>query len=247
MEGYRPTTYGDGFADVYDQWYGDITPPADTATFVAARARGLVIELGSGTGRLAGPLAARGVPVIGLDASEAMLRQSKVRARTVPVVAADMAEPPFRPGVASVVFVAFNTLFNLPSPALQRQALRHAAGLLAPGGSVIIEAFVPEGPTLDDASPRDHVDVVRLDADRVVLRVSRTDPNARTVSGHHIELRDNAPVRLRPWHLHYDDPAGLDRNAATAGLTCVERYQDWASTPFEDSSPTHVSVYRRGE
>ncbi len=244
MDGYRPTTYGDGFADVYDDWYTDISAPEETARFLAARIDGLVIELGSGTGRLAGPLREAGVLVVGLDASAAMLARSLRSHPGVPVVAADMAEQPFRAGVAAAVLVAFNTLFNLPTAALQRQALRQAAALVEPGGMVVIEAFVPAGDLADGNETADHVDVVRLDADLVVLRVSRTDPGEGTVSGHHVELRDGAPVRLRPWHLRFTDPTGLDALASSAGLELVERAADWSGAPFDDHSEVHVSVYR---
>ncbi len=240
MDGYRATTYGEAFADVYDHWYADITSPADTAAFLRKRADGLVVELGSGTGRLAEPIRAAGLRVIGLDASTAMLRRSLDQAPDVPVVAADMVEPPIRPGSADAVLIAFNTLFNLPTSALQRMAIGRAAGLLRADGILVIEAFVPGAGAEERA---DHVDVVRLDADSVVLRVSRTDPEARTVSGHHVELRDGEPVRLRPWHLHYTDPAGLDRLAETAGLALVGRYGGWRDEPFDDGSSTHISVF----
>ena len=243
MDGYGRSTYGDGFADVYDDWYADVTDPAATAAFVAGRVGGLVVELGSGTGRLAAPLRAAGVPVVGLDASDAMLRHSRRRDPGVPVVLADMAEPPIRPRSVAGVLVAFNTLFNLPTPAGQRAALRQVADALVDDGLAIVEAFVPGDP---DPSTRDRVDIARLDADSVVLRVSRTDHASGTVAGHHVELRDGAPVRLRPWHLCFTDPAGLDRLAESAGLELVERFGDWASTPFDDGCATHVSVYRPG-
>ena len=244
MDGYRPATYGDAFADVYDDWYADVSPPAATAAFVAERVDGLVVELGCGTGRLAGPLAATGTTVVGLDASTAMLDRSRHRHPLVPVVAADMADPPFRAGAAAGVLIAFNTLFNLPSAPLQQRALQQSAAMLRPGGVVFVEAFVPGAGA---AARSSHVDVVRLDAEIVVLQVSRTDPADGTVSGQHVELRDGQPVRLRPWHLRFTDPAGLDDLAAGAGLRLVERHADWAGTPFDDASGTHVSVYRHAE
>lgn len=240
MDGYGRATYGDAFADVYDEWYADVSPPADTAAFMAERVHGLVVELGSGTGRLAGPLRAAGVPVVGLDASIAMLRRSRHGHPGVPVAAADMAEPPLRPASAAGVLIAFNTLFNLPTTSRQRRCLREAADLLHPDGIVVIEAFVPADGARE---PSSSVDVVRLDTDVVVLRVSRTDGSG-LVSGHHVELRDGAPVRLRPWEIRFTDPEGLDTIAASAGLALVERCSDWRGGAFGDASPMHVSVYR---
>jgi SAM-dependent methyltransferase len=242
VDGYGPSSYGDGFADVYDDWYAEVSPAGDTASFVARRTRGPVVELGSGTGRLAAPMRAAGVAVVGIDASVAMLRRSVERDPRVPVAAADMADPPVRPGSAGAVLVAFNTLFNLPTGEAQERALRRACETVGHQGVVVVEAFVPVEHT--GGGTDDRVDVARLAADVVVLRVSRTDHAARTVSGHHVELRDGAPVRLRPWHLHFTDPAGLDAMAARAGLELAERFADWSEAPFDAASPAHVSVYR---
>ncbi|HSP03448.1 MAG TPA: class I SAM-dependent methyltransferase [Acidimicrobiales bacterium] len=241
MRGYGPATYGDGFADVYDDWYADVSPPEATARFLADRTRGPVLELGSGTGRLAAPLRTAGVPVIGLDASVAMLTRSVDRHPHVPVVAADMAELPVRDGGFGAVLVAFNTLFNLPTLALQRRCLTQARRALRPDGIVVVEAFVP-GAGADERT--DHVDVVRLDADVVVLRVSRTDPERGTVHGHHVELRDGQPVRLRPWQVCFATPDALDDMAAAAGLERVERHGGWAGEGFDAASDAHVTVYR---
>ncbi len=239
--GYRPATYGDGFADVYDEWYADVSPPAATAAFLAARTPGPVLELGSGTGRLAGPLRSAGVPDVGLDASTAMLERSARQHPGVPVLAADMAELPVRHGSVGAVLVAFNTLFNLPSHALQRRCLTQAREAVRTDGIVVVEAFVP-GTGADEAS--DHVDVVRIEADLVVLRVSRTDPDAGTVRGHHVELRDGQPVRLRPWQVCFSTPEVLDDLAATAGLEVAERHGGWEGEPFGPASDVHVTVYR---
>jgi len=241
MWGYRASTYGDGFADVYDDWYGDVSPAEATARFVAERTDGPVLELGSGTGRLAGPLHHAGPPVVGLDASTAMLERSVARHPAVPVVAADMAELPVRDGAFGGVLVAFNTLFNLSTPALQRRCLTQARRAVRPEGVVVVEAFVP-GAGATEAT--DRVDVVRLDADLVVLRVSRTDPRLGSVSGHHVELRDGQPVRLRPWQVCFSSPDALDQMAAAAGLELAERHGGWAGEAYGPDSDLHVTVYR---
>lgn len=241
MHGYGPSTYGEGFADVYDDWYADVSPPDATARFLATRTTGPVLELGSGTGRLAGPLRDTGVPVVGLDASSSMLARSVGRYPQVPVLAADMADLPVRPGAFGGVLIAFNTLFNLPDHGAQRRCLTQARAALRPDGVVVVEAFVP-GAGAAEAS--DRVDVVRLDAESVVLRVSRTDPALGTVRGHHIELRDGQPVRLRPWQVCFATPAELDAMAEDAGLVLESRHADWDGTPFGPDSDAHVTAYR---
>jgi SAM-dependent methyltransferase len=212
---------------------------------IAALAEGgPVLELACGTGRLALPLAARGLTVVGLDASPAMLERLRAKqgASTVDARAGDMAAfdltdcGPFR-----LVFVAFNSLFNLTSAEDQARCFAQVARHLAPNGRFAVECFVPgwaEG-------PRDAVEVRDLTADRVVLRVSRHDPDRQTVSGQHVELSESG-ARLRPWHLRYALPHQLDAHAARAGLSLVARWADWERSPFGPDSTQHVSVYRRG-
>ena len=80
--------------------------------------------------------------------------------------------------------------------------------------------------------------------DRLVLTVSRRDPAAGSVSGHHVELVDGAPVRLRPWQLGYLSPDALDAEAGASGLILAHRTATWDGAPFDDTSPSHVSWYR---
>ena len=247
MQGYGPDSYGDGFADVYDDWYGDLPGRDDTVRAVVRLADGgPVLELGCGTGRLAVPLAAAGATVHGLDASTLMLDRlrRKPGGDAVTVHLGDMAEVDVGDaGPFAVVFVAFNTLFNLPSADLQRRCFERVAARLTPGGRFAVECFVPGDPppTVHDA-----VEVHTLSADRVVLRISRQDPVAHTLTGQHVEFTESGGVRLRPWHLRYVGPEDLDRYAADAGLTLEARWADWTGRPFDDDATAHVSVYRAG-
>ncbi len=247
VQGYRPDSYGDGFADVYDDWYGALPGLGDTVRTVRRLADGgPVLELGCGTGRLAIPLAELGTEVHGLDASAAML--DRLRTKTggdgVTVHLGDMAEVEVGDaGPFAVVFVAFNTLFNLPSEALQRRCFAQVAARLTPGGRFAVECFVP-GDAPDTI--RDAVEVHTLDAARVVLRISRQDPVASTLSGQHVEFTESGGVRLRPWHLRYGTPEDLDHFAAEAGMHLEARWADWSGRPFDGESTAHVSVYRSG-
>src|SRR4029453_5650142 len=162
VEGYEPGTYGDRLADVYDDWYSDVTDAEATVERVRALAGdppGPVLELGAGSGRLAVPLAARGLEVWALDASAAMVERlrGKPGGAAVHAVVGDMAALDLGPGAPAtfaVVLCAYNTLFNLTDTESQRRCLARVAGVLAPGGRVLVEAFVPPPAGEPDAATR---------------------------------------------------------------------------------------------
>jgi SAM-dependent methyltransferase len=243
MEGYRADTYGEAFADVYDRWYGRISDPETTARFVERRAGpGPVLELGVGTGRLAGPLARRGRPVVGIDASRSMLRRCReaTAGLGVALVRADMAALPLR-GRFGAVLCAFNTLFNLAEAADQRRAVEQVGSLLGPQGCLVIEAST--GRDLD-AAPPSSVGVSRLTAGEVVLTATVVRAEDQYLAGQHVELSP-AGIRLRPWQLRWITPEQLDELAAGAGLALAERHADWDGSPFDPATgERHVSVYR---
>ena len=245
VEGYADNTYGDSFADVYDDWYGTVSDIEATTAAVAVLAAHRpdlpVLELGIGTGRLALPLAAAGIDVVGIDASRAMLDvlERKAPATGVRWLQGDMVDD-LPPGPFSVVFVAYNTLFNLRTALRQQQCFAAVAERLAPGGAFVVEAFVPS--TTEDV--RDAISIRSLTAGRVVLSVSRSDPSTQTADGQYIDITEAGGVRLRPWSVHWSTPAQLDAMASTVGLHLAERWADFAQAPFTPSSERHVSVWR---
>ncbi len=241
--GYGPTSYGEAFADVYDDWYERISDVDATVSCVQALAGGgSVLELGVGTGRLALPLAEAGVETWGVDASGAMLAhlRAKPGAGGVRIVQADMAAPGLAAhGRFAVVFCAYNTFFNLHGPGDQASCMAWSATALAPYGRLAIEAFVPS----EGAGPSDGpVSVRSIEPDRVVLSVAERDLGEQTVTGQFVDLSE-AGVRLRPYRIRYLFPAQLDALAAEVGLHLVDRWASWAGEPFTDGSPNHVSVY----
>ena len=250
MEGYTRSSYGDAFADVYDEWYTGISDADVSADVVAALAAASaaavprVLELAVGTGRLAIPLADRGVDVVGIDASAAML--DRLRARDpdgrVTCILGDMVED-LPAGPFDAVLLAYNSLFNLEDADRQAACFAAVAARLAPRGAFVVEAFVPEDP------PREGTVVTMrsMTAGEVVLSISEHDPAGQRAAGHLVQFTDGERVRLRPWAIRYAPPAELDAMAAAAGLDLVSRWEDFAGHRFDDDSPRHVSVYRLRE
>lgn len=247
MRDYRPESYGEGFADVYDEWYAGVSSVDDTVALVeslgAPSATPLrILELAVGTGRLAIPLARRGHHVTGVDVSPQMIAVLAANDPDglVTTVTGDMVEA-MPAGPFDVVLVAYNSLFMLTDPAQQANCFAAVAGVLAAGGAFVVEAFVPDDPP----SHGSDVALRSMTATTVVLSVTVTDPERQLVDGQHVELRDGQPVRLRPYSLRYSTPAELDAFADAAGLVLDHRLEDVGGAPFDPAaSPRHVSVYR---
>jgi len=237
-----PSAYGEAFADVYDDWYGDVSDIEGTVSTVARLAGdGPVLELGIGTGRLALPMAAAGLEVHGVDASPAMVERlrAKPEGAAIPVLVADFAEQlPAVPGGFSVVLVAFNTFLNLVADGAQARCLTLVHDALRPGGALVLEAFVPA-----EAPVASGVDVRTVASEEVVLSVFRRQ--GEVVAGSLVTLSAAGGVSLRPWSVLPRTPQQLDELAGRAGLTVERRHGGWRSEPFDDDADRHVTVYRR--
>ena len=245
MDGYDASTYGEGFADVYDEWYSSGSDVATTVAVLAdLAAGGPVLELGVGTGRLAIPLAGRGLEVHGVDASPAMV--ARLRAKPggdrVRVTTADFADVDLEAdGGFTLAFVAFNTLFNLPTAEAQARCFANVALRLRPGGAFVVEAFVPDPGT---ASSGGGLTTRSVSADRVELQATVADVPAQTISGSTITITE-AGIRLRPWHVRWCTPDQLDAMAGAAGLERVHRWSGWDRVDAGPGDDRHVTVYRR--
>ena len=245
MRGYDERSYGDGFADVYDEWYADVTDVDATVERMVelAGTRARVLELGVGTGRLAVPMARAGLIVTGIDSSEAMLAKLAERdgARQIATIVGDMVDD--LPDEAfDAVLVAYNTIFNLVADGAQQRLFRQVAGRLDPDGVFVVEAFVPSQHPDGSSSM---VDVRSMAVDHVVLSVSSNRHDDQRAEGQFIHLSESEGVRLRPWSIRWATPAQLDAMATAAGLRLADRWADMARSPFNDDSTQHVSVYRR--
>jgi SAM-dependent methyltransferase len=245
VKDYRPETFGERMAEVYDDWYGtrlaEAATPAAVELLADLAAGGRVLELAIGTGRLALPLAARGLPVTGIDASEAMV--AKLRAKpggaAIPVTIGDFADVAVE-GPFDLVFLAFNTLFNLTAQDDQVRCFQNVARRLSPRGVFVVEAFVPDLVGL----ARQSVRAVHTTVDGAILEASVHDPVAQVVRYQYIVIGPDG-TRLYPVPQRYAWPSELDLMARLAGLELRERWAGWDRAPFTATSASHVSAYGR--
>ena len=225
--------YGPTAAAMYDARYPERVAEADAAAaFLGALAgSGTALELGIGTGRLALPLAARGVEVHGVDSSAAMVDRlrSKPGGERIHVVMGDFADVGSLVDRAyDLVFVAFNTLFELGSQDAQVRCFDGVASRLADGGAFVVEAFAP-----DPARADQDVELVELADDRAVLKLSRHDPVRQRVEGQEAVLTRDG-IDFRPWRIRYSTVAEIDLMARLAGLRLRERFGGWHRQPYVD-------------
>jgi SAM-dependent methyltransferase len=240
-----PTDYfGEPVAERYDERYDHLTDPAvvdPIVDFLADLARrGTALELGIGTGRIALPLAQRGVAVHGIDLSEAMVARLRAKpgAEPIGVTIGDFATTTVD-ATFSVAYLVANTIMNLTTQDEQVACFRNVAKHLAPGGCFVIEVLVPglrrlpPGETfqLFDVSPT-HVGFDEYDVARQGL------------ISHHYWIDDGKVERFSP-PFRYVWPAELDLMAQLAGMTLRERWSGWNREPFTSDSSKHVSVWEK--
>jgi SAM-dependent methyltransferase len=241
MEGYDTATYGERIAGIYDEWYADCDP-AMIETLARLAGDGPALELGIGTGRVALPLAERGVRVSGVDASESMVARLRARpgGEAVAVTLGDFSAA-LPAGEFDLVYVVFSTFYALIEQEAQVRCFRSAAERLAPGGHFVIEAFFPD---LSRFVRGQNTQTVRVETDWVMLDAVKHDAVGQVISGQHVVIREDG-VKLYPVKIRYAWPTELDLMARVAGLELAHRWGGWSGEPFTASSMKHVSVYRR--
>ncbi len=241
MNEYIASTYGDHLADVYDQWFGPIEDAAIDRLVELARG-GRVLELGIGTGRVALPLAARGIEVHGIDASDAMV--SKLRANaggaSIPVTMGNFADVNVE-GEFSLIFIAFNTLFALLTQKEQVRCFRNVAAHLGARGKFVIEAFVPDMTRFVGGQS---VRVYSVTTEQVSLQVSHHDSVLQRLKSQFVVFGNNG-LKLYPVEIRYCWPSELDLMGEIAGLRLVHRWGSWSRAEFNAASEKHISVYER--
>jgi SAM-dependent methyltransferase len=235
--------FGERVAARYDQSSDIFEPGAvDPAVEVLAElaGNGRALELGIGTGRIALPLARRGVPVHGIDLSRAMVARlrDKPGSEQVGVTIGDFATTTVD-GAFSLVYLVFNTIMNLTTQQGQVACFRNAAAHLEPGGRFVIEVRVPE---LRGLPPGQDVLPWHVGPDRWVCYAYDTATQA--MQGHYLEFAEgrgeHSTIPFR-----YVWPAELDLMAQLAGLRLRERWATWTREPFTSESRQHVSIWEK--
>ena len=241
MEQFGPETYGDRVADVYDEWYKPVDTVAEVALLTELAEGGRALELGIGTGRIAVPLAAAGVDVHGIDASPAMVERLRAKpgGASIPVSIGDMTDVAVD-GEFALVFVVFNTFFQLYSQAAQLRCFANVTPRLQPGGRFLIHAFVPDTSRVEAG---EHLAVKEASLDRVRLDASVFDALEQRLDTTQVRITETG-IRLVHAKLRFAWPPELDLMAQLAGLTLEHRWATFDKQPFSAVSPFHVSVYR---
>ena len=191
---------------------------------------GPTLELAIGTGRIALPLAARGIRVDGVDLSPAMVSKlrSKPGGEQLSVTMGDFADVPVE-GSYRLIFIVFNTLFNLLSQEEQVRCFENVANHLTDDGLFVVEAFVPT--YLTRLRDDQYVDAEQVGVDHVSFDIGRHDPVTQRLDESHVVLS------------RYAWPSELDLMARVAGLRLKDRWAGWEREPFTSTSRNHVSVY----
>jgi len=201
---------------------------------------GRALEFAIGTGRVAVPLAERGVRVSGLELSQPMIEQlrTKVDEETIDVVVADMANARV-PGEFTLVYLVYNTISNLLTQEEQVACFRNAARHLISGGRFVIELWVPD---LRRLPPGQSATVIHNEPGYIGL--DTYDVVGQQVVSHHFRFDDSKQAQLFRSPHRYIWPAELDLMAQLAGFELESRHADWAGAEFTADSRSHVSVYR---
>ena len=228
-----------------DDSIGQFEPGLLSATtdFLAGLAgEGRALELAIGTGRVAVPLAERGVPVSGIEISRAMLERLRAKpgAAAIQAVEGDMTTSRVE-GDFALVYLVYNTITNLTTQDAQVACFENAARHLSPGGCFVIEVYLP---ILRLLPPGERFHVFAEEPGYHAFD-EYDDAAAQLQWSHHLRLREDGTYRRSSMPFRYVWPAELDLMARIAGLRLKERWADWERTPFTADSEQHVSVWEK--
>ena len=239
----QPEQYGEAWAEGYDRYVEALALDTLGAVhFLKQRAKGSVLELGVGTGRLALPLATQGVEVHGIDASCKMIEvlRAKDHRKLVQVHQLDYSD--FTLGEHfSLIYGPFNALIMLPDREDQIKCLRCVAACMLPNSLLVLEVDVPD---LASYTNNMKMQIVNSDSHFVEIQLTRHRRVDQRIDSYHITFGTSAQPQLRFVAQRYVGLSELDLMAHLAGFRLVERFSDWRETPFTHQSRKHVSVFQ---
>lgn len=244
MEKYKPEmSFGDSVAEDYDERSkrGD---EAATVTFLEQFAQGgRALELAIGTGRIALPLAAKGVQVDGIDFSPSMIARLRAKpgGQNLTITLGNFADVAV-PDTYDLIYIVFNTLFNLLTQNEQVGCFVNVAAHLTERGVFVIEGGIPT--EFCRLRKSQYVDLEDIEVDKVHLDIARYDPIAQLLEETHVTISDKG-AQLFPIVTRYAWPSELDLMARIAGLRLKERWANWNREPLTASSSNCISVYGR--
>jgi SAM-dependent methyltransferase len=234
--------FGESVAARYDETSGEMFEPSEldpAVDFLAALAgNGRALELGIGTGRIALPLAARGVPVHGIELSKAMAARlrEKPGGENIAVTIGDFASTKVE-GTFSLAYLVYNTIENLTTQAEQVACFRNVAAHLEPGGCFVIEVAVPD---LRRLPPGETYHVFH--GSEHYWGIDEYDVVTQGLISHHLE-EVHGTIQRVSMPFRYVWPGELDLMAELAGMTLRERWEGWSREPFTAESRKHISVW----
>jgi SAM-dependent methyltransferase len=235
-------SYGELLADEYDAIYGDVFDTDGAVDRLAGLAGGgRVLEFGVGTGRIALPLAERGLDVWGVDGSPDMLKllKEKPGGDRVTTLCGDFATTA-ADGKFDLVVLLINTIYAMGSQEGQIECFENAARHLSPGGRFVVEAWIPDPPRGDALGLKAR----RLGRGYAGLVIEDHDAGRQLLSTTQIVIDGTGRTRSFPLVHRYAWPSELDLMARLSGMTLEDRWADWHGSPFDARSTDHISVWR---
>lgn len=243
MEGYDERTYGRAWAPYYDDIFATVEDAVIDLLERHAGSPARALELAIGTGRIALPLAERGVDVSGVDISEEMVAKMRAKAggEAIPVTLGDFADVPVD-GEFPLIYLAFNTLFALPSQGRQIECFQNVADHLETGGRFVIDCFVPDLSRFDQFNTRLGVSSITSPEEHR-YELSIHDPVTQRTSSHMVKRNADGSTVVLPVEVRYAWPSELDLMARLAGLELEDRFGWYDLRPFNERSTGHMSIY----
>lgn len=241
MKDFDPaTSFGENVAKRYDDHLRGDEQAA--ASFLSSFAQGRpALEFAIGTGRIAIPLAEKGIEVDGIELSPHMVERlrAKIGSHPINVTLGDMSSTKTNRRYG-LVYLVFNTIFNLLTANDQVRCFQNAVYHLSPDGYFVVECAIPHAWISPDKS--DYVHAEQIGADAVDLDVARYDPTTQLLEENHISLTTHG-ITMTPIVCRLITPGEMDLMARIAGMRLIQRFANWEKTPFDIHCKAHVSVY----